>query len=111
MDPSDFSALALSMPHVNEGRQSGRPEFRIADKIFATLWPLERRAVIKLSPQDQIMRLEAEGDIFYRASGFLGEQGWTNIMLDRITPAQAELALKAAWGCVAPQKLKRAFDI
>ena len=45
--------LALSYPEVIEQDHWGRPSFRIKKKIFATLWPLEKRAVIKLSPVDQ----------------------------------------------------------
>ncbi len=109
MQPKEFSTIALALPHVTEKSHMGHPDFRVGGKIFATLWPVEKRAVVKLTPGDQALRLDMEPDVFYPANGAWGKSGWTNIMLERAEESSVASALQAAWLCVAPQKLKRAF--
>ena len=38
MDQSDARRIALSLPEAVEQDHHGRPSFRVAGKIFATLW-------------------------------------------------------------------------
>jgi len=48
------------LPEVSGGAHMGHPDFRVGGKIFATLWPDEERAVVKLSPEVQAVMVEAE---------------------------------------------------
>jgi hypothetical protein len=43
-------ALALSLPEVIEQDHHGRPSFRVAKRIFATLWDLEHMNVMLDEP-------------------------------------------------------------
>ena len=45
--------MALSLPEAEEVDHRGHPAFRVREKIFATLWPEEDRAVLKLNLDDQ----------------------------------------------------------
>jgi hypothetical protein len=59
----DVRALALMLPEVSEAAHMGHPDFRVGGKIFATLWPDEERAVVKLSPEMQAVMVEAKPEI------------------------------------------------
>jgi hypothetical protein len=46
----DARALALSLPEASEQDHHGRPSFRVAGKIFATLWDGEHMNVMLDEP-------------------------------------------------------------
>ena len=98
--------LALSLPETEEQDHRGRPSFRVGKRIFATLWPEERRAVLKLFPDDQAALVSLKPDCFSPIPGGWGRQGWTNVVLDHITPEELEEALRTAWRQVAPKRLR-----
>lgn len=78
------------------------------NKIFATLWEDERRAVLKLSLADQSSVVAAHPKAFSLAPW--EHQGWTNAHLDHVDPGQFELLLISAWRNVAPKRAIKAFD-
>ena len=51
-----------------------QPDFRVRKKIFATLHAAEKRAVVKLGPEEQAMLVESEPKVL-RCAGRLGPQG------------------------------------
>jgi hypothetical protein len=54
MTPAEFWRIALGLPEVTEASHTGHPDFRVGDKIFATLgYPGDSFGVVMLSPQDQ----------------------------------------------------------
>jgi hypothetical protein len=75
MLPDEVRALALMLPEASEGAHMGHPDFRVGGKIFATLWPDEGRAVVKLSPEMQAVMVEAEPDVFEPVPGSWGRRG------------------------------------
>jgi hypothetical protein len=46
VSPDEARSLALSLPEAVEQDHHGRPSFRVAGKIFATLWSEERMNVM-----------------------------------------------------------------
>ncbi|HJQ58148.1 MAG TPA: MmcQ/YjbR family DNA-binding protein, partial [Vineibacter sp.] len=56
--------LAMALPGAEEKDHFGRPSFRVGGKIFATLWPAEKRAVLKLPADHQTLLFEAQPDAF-----------------------------------------------
>ena len=58
MHPDEFRAIALLLPGAEAGAHMGHPDFRIFGKVFATLWPDEDRAVVKLTPEEQEIRTD-----------------------------------------------------
>ena len=105
MTPDDVRRLALALPESNESAHMNRPDFRVRSKIFATLHPDEQRAVVKLTSEDQRIRIEAEPRVFAPVPGRWGMQGWTRIDLTHSDEVTLQSALLAAWRAVAPKSL------
>jgi hypothetical protein len=96
------------MPEAAESAHMGHPDFRVAGKIFATLWPEKDRAVVKLEPDHQAMLIEAEPQVFSPAAGSWGQKGWTNVALAAADEATLRSVVVASWRAVAPKRLSRA---
>ncbi len=52
MQQADFRALALIVPDAVESSHFDTADFRVNNKIFATLREADGRAVLKLSPDE-----------------------------------------------------------
>lgn len=96
--------LALQLKYAVEKDHWGKPSFRVKDKIFATLWIEENRAMVKLHPQDQAAIVASQPDAFYPVPGKWGEQGATFVDLSSVDEASFERALQTAWRRIAPKK-------
>lgn len=102
-------ALALSLPEAEEKSHFGHPDFRVRGKIFATLWPSEKRAVIKLDPEAQAT-LEAADPETFSQPGRWGGKGWTSVDLQRVDLARLRELVTESWRRTAPKRLVAAFD-
>lgn len=100
-----FKQMALSFPETEEQDHWGRPSFRVKKKIFSTLWPKEKRAVLKFSVTDQSVFCAFDTSIIYPVEGGWGRQGYTFIELSKIKKAMLKDALTTAWCTVAPKTL------
>jgi len=101
----DFRRLALSMPQAIESAHMGTVDFRCG-KIFATLGnPDAAWAMVKLTLDQQEMRLAAEPDVFVPVPGGWGRGGATRLRLSACDEATARGALRDAWRNVAPKTL------
>jgi hypothetical protein len=101
--------LALSLPEAEEQDHFGRPSFRIRNKIFATLWPKEKKAMIKLSLVDQSVFCDLDKSIFYPVPGGWGLKGSTFVELNKVSGKIFKEALLSAWRQVAPQTLVKKY--
>ena len=105
MTVSDFRKLALSLPETAEHAHMNHPDFRVAGKIFATLgYPNKEWGMVKVTPVEQEMLVEAEPNVFVPAKGAWRRQGSTTVNL-----RAANKAMAAAWGLAAPTHLKEEF--
>jgi hypothetical protein len=77
----------------------------VRGKIFVTLWPDERRAVLKLPRAEQSALVMLDPDAFAPVPGAWGERGWTSVFLDRVGREVFQRALRTAWRAVAPKRL------
>ena len=101
----DFRRLALSMPGAIESAHMGTVDFRCG-RIFATLGnPDAAWAMVKLTPDQQEMRVAAEPAIFVLVPGGWGRGGATRLRLADCDETTARGALLDAWRNVAPKKL------
>ncbi|MFZ0503954.1 MAG: MmcQ/YjbR family DNA-binding protein [Chthoniobacterales bacterium] len=63
------SWLALSLPEAVEGEHMNQPDFRVRNRIFATLWPNQNRGVVKLTSDQQKMLTASASAIFSPVPG------------------------------------------
>lgn len=98
MTPAAFAKLALSLEGAIEGSHHGTKDFRAGGRIFATLgYPDEDHAMVKLTPDQQRMLIEAEPSIFVPMKGKWGLGGATNVRLKAADATTAKSALTMAW--------------
>jgi hypothetical protein len=84
----------------------GHPDFRVRGKIFATLaYPTKSVGMVKLKPEQQVLFVEAEPDVFRPVDGAWGERGATYVQLRQANQATVLQALRTAWRNTAPKSL------
>ncbi len=108
MTPAAFQKLALAMPEATAASHLDTPDYRDADKIFATAGRKDGRAVLKLTIDQQQMLCDAEPAMFAPVDGGWGRKGWTNLILAKADAATVKSALWMAWRNTAPKKLLKA---
>lgn len=108
MTPHDFRRIALSLPETEERMHMRHPDFRVAGKIFATLgYPDKTRAMVKVTPVEQDMLMEAEPGVFSPVSGKWGLRGCTSVNLKAAKRESMRRAIAAAWVLAAPPNLAK----
>jgi len=94
MTIEDFRRIALSLPEASESAHMGHPDFRVRNKIFATIpYPDKNLGMVKLTPDQQKRLVRLEPKVFAPVIGGWGLRGSTIVHLD------------AAWRNTAPQDL------
>jgi hypothetical protein len=76
-----YRDLALALPGVTEAPHFDKQSFRWRNKIFATLWVKENRAMLKLSLIDQSVFCAFDNSIIYPVPNAWGKQGATFVEL------------------------------
>lgn len=109
MSPDDLRRIALSLPGAEEKSHFDKPDFRVRNRIFATL-PPGGKAVVKLTPEQQEIMCGAEPATFQPVKGGWGHQGWTEVALAVAGEVTLRSALTTAWRNVAPAKLLKQSD-
>ena len=110
MTANDFRKLALSLPETCEDEHMDHPDFRVANKIFATISPDEECGMVKLTPQQQRQFILMDGDAFFPVKGAWGKRGCTYVRLAKATRDVVRPALVAAWQNTAPKRLVEEHD-
>src|SRR5262245_7187951 len=112
MKPSDFRAIALSLPEACEAAHMGHPDFRVGGKIFATLgYQDEGCGVVMLTPVQQGLFMQAEPGVFRPVKGGWGQRGATTVLLQKAKKHSLRRALAAAWRNKAPKRLIEDSDV
>ncbi|HEX5959281.1 MAG TPA: MmcQ/YjbR family DNA-binding protein [Hyphomicrobiaceae bacterium] len=102
-----FRRIALSLPEASEAAHMGHPDFRVRNKIFATLGsPDEEWSSLKLTAEQQEILHAAEPGAFKPAAGAWGRRGWTHMRLAAVDATTAKSALGMAWRNTAPKALQ-----
>jgi hypothetical protein len=108
--PNEFRKLALSFPESEERAHMNHPDFRVAGKIFATLgYPNTELWMVKVTPVEQEMLVNAEPAVFSPEAGAWGRRGCTRVNLKAAKLATMRRALAAAWQLAAPESLAQQF--
>jgi hypothetical protein len=110
MSPAEFRKTALSFPETAEASHMGHPDFRVREKIFASLGPDEDWGMAKLTPEQQAPLVQDQPAVFQPASGAWGRRGCTIFQLKKANKRLARQALLFAWRNTAPKKLLQEYD-
>lgn len=111
MNAGDFRRLALELPETAEGAHMGHADFRMRGKIFATLgYPSEGWGMLKLTPVQQQLLVQAEPEVFVPAKGAWGSRGATSVRLRAARKRSVREALVSAWNNTAPRALVSAAN-
>ncbi len=109
MNAEDFRRIALGQPQAEEKSHFGKADFRVRNRIFASL-PTDDSAVLKLTPPEKAVVCESEPDLFRPVKGGWGRQGWTEVDLSAADEQTLLSACRMAWRNVAPVALLRRCD-
>ena len=94
------------MPEATESAHGGHPDFRVANKVFASLGvPDKAWGMVKLTPEQQDILVDAEPGAFKPAAGAWGRRGYTHVRLAAVDQKTLGSALAMAWRNTAPSKL------
>jgi hypothetical protein len=109
MTAKEFRRAALALPGVIESAHMHHPDFRVANRIFATLGsPDEAWGMVKLPPEESRRLIDAMPQVFAPAAGAWGRQGSTLVRLAEARAETMERALELAWQA---QKMKESEAI
>jgi hypothetical protein len=111
MNADDFRELALSLPESVEQSHMKHPDFRVGNKVFASLGPDESWGMVKLTPAQQAVLVKADAGTYQPAAGAWGCHGYTKITLESADPVTVRQALIDAWCNTAPAKLRKLHDV
>jgi hypothetical protein len=93
-----FRRLALQLPGAVESAHMGHPDFRLNDRIFATLSAQEKGyGVLKLTPEQQQAFITDQPQSFSPVQGGWGRMGMTFIHLEHADEALIAGALSTAY--------------
>jgi hypothetical protein len=110
MTANDFRQLALALPESAESAHMDHPDFRVKNKIFATLGhPAKGWGMVKLTPEQQHYFSKEYPDAFLPVKGAWGRRGATSVQLKNAGKRITEKALWAAWRSTAPKTLAAQF--
>ena len=98
-------ASALALPQAIESSHFAQPDFRVKNKIFATL-PADPAVVCLKTTPANLDALIAADPLAFR-NEWRGR--WLRVRLDRVSLAMLEDLLLEAWTLVAPKALVKAF--
>jgi hypothetical protein len=104
MTANDFRRLALALPEASEASHMGHPDFRVRNKIFATLWPKEGRGGVMLTPEQQKILVDLKPAVFAPVPGGWGRRGSTNVKLEAADEISFTSVLLMAWRNKAPKR-------
>jgi hypothetical protein len=97
MGPNDFRRMALALEGVIESAHMGHPDFRINNRIFATLHAGDEFGMVKLTPEQQREFIDRHPDVFTPEAGAWGRAGCTRVRMESALEEALGEALTLAW--------------
>jgi hypothetical protein len=98
MTAAVFRRIALALAGAVEGAHMGHADFRVGNRIFATLGSPDRsHGMVGLTPVQQRAHLREHPKAFLPAKGKWGEQGSTLVHLQSIDEETLGEVLTLAW--------------
>lgn len=101
-----FRRMCLALPFAEEHAHMNHPDFRIRNRIFASLPSGDGSlGMVMLTPAQQKQFVKQAPDIFTPVPGGWGKRGATYVQLSAAPPTPVRRALRLAWENVAPRSL------
>jgi hypothetical protein len=97
VNTDDFRRIALGLDAVVEGAHMGHPDFRVKNRIFATLHGDGVCGMVKLTPAQQQTFMTADPDAFSPENGAWGRAGCTRVRLAAAADDAVGEAMTLAW--------------
>ena len=98
MTAAGFRRIALALEGAVEGAHFGHADFRVGNRIFATLgYPDRSHGMVGLTPDQQRAHLREHPKVFLPVKGKWGEQGATLVLLRFADEETLGEALTLAW--------------
>jgi len=97
MRANDFRRMALGMEGAVEGAHMGHPDFRVNNRIFATLHHDREFGMVTLTPDQQAQFMRAHPDAFAPESGAWGRAGSTRVRLASVHEETLGEVVTLAW--------------
>jgi hypothetical protein len=92
-----FRRLALGLKDAVEGAHMGHPDFRVNNRIFATLHGDNEFGMVNLTPEQQQRFMDEYPDVFAPENGAWGRAGSTRVRLESVDEEVLGDALTLAW--------------
>lgn len=112
MTADEFRQIVLNVPGAVEKAHMNHPDFRLYDKVFASLGaPDEGWGMVKLTPAQQGAFLKQAPKMFKPCNGAWGRAGCTNVRLEAATATVIRTAVSEAarnMAVHAPKRKKKA---
>lgn len=102
----DLDRLALALEGTTAAPHFDRTAYKVK-RTYATLSADKRSANLKLTPDEQAFKTLLAPEAFQPVANKWGEQGWTTVMLARLSVAELEAALAMAWAHALPRPRTR----
>ena len=97
MRANDLRRIALGLAGAVEGAHMGHPDFRVSNRIFATLHHDRQFGMVKLTPTQQEQFMRDHPDAFEPESGAWGRAGCTRVRLASVDEDTLGEAVTLAW--------------
>jgi hypothetical protein len=110
MTIDEYRRIALAQPEAVESSHMNHPDFRVQDKIFATIWADGKQGALKLTPKQQREFSREHPKIFSPAAGAWGKSGSTIVQISLATKEIVNRAMQIAWRNTAPKRLIAQLD-
>ena len=93
----EYKNIVLSFPDVTEQAHFDNPSFRVKNKIFATYWAKENKAMLRLTSVEQSVFCSYDRSIFHPVNGNWGKLGATLVNLNLVRKDMFVDAVKCAY--------------
>jgi hypothetical protein len=111
MTVNEYRDIALAQPEATESSHMNHPDFRVRNKIFATILSSERQeGMVKLTPAQQKKFMKEYPKAFSPAAGAWGKSGATIVQIKLAPHPIVTQAMELAWQNTAPKCLRKRSD-
>ncbi len=107
----EYRRIALAQPEAIESSHMDHPDFRVHNKIFATIPSVAKdEGMVKLTPEQQEQFAQEYPKVFSAIPGGWGVRGATLVNLPPATKEIVNRAMRCAWRNAAPKRLIAQID-